>query len=500
MNLTALKYQKKSNAIYVLFSLFLSCFTINVAAQNITISAEEKLSNKFDDIKILGKNDFGTVIYFSGENANQLAILDDNLNVKVRKDINVQSKSIEEVVLLNDKILVIYIQNWNQMQYVKAKVLNKNLIENSTYVLDSLSEHINNKNRFYAKTSPDNSKLLVFTIIRNKGNMFLRFASFNDKLQVSARNMFSVIEKNDVSVRSVKINNSGFVYTVFGYEEGWSNDDYEFSNYLINYYNPTTKVIYESEIKNSNILYKKLITDFSLDDNFLYILSGYKHTVNKDNIGFYYQILDFRTNTVLVQKYLGITEEDVSESKTYNFKNWRDKVMTLNPKKIIPRSDGGFVFLVEGEFSFLKEDSRTNYSSMYNPLYYNTIPQEYRAIQYNTIGDIVIFSINNNGSVQWKNTIYKAQQSEDDDAVFSSFSLFEAKNVLKIIYNEDIFSSGNFVEYNVNPLGKYQRVSLMNTEKDDLNLMPRKGTQLDAKSILIPSQNKRGIRFVKIAY
>ena len=467
--------------------------------QKLTLSSEEKLSGRISDVDILGKNNFGTVLYYYGNNNNQLAILDEQMNPKVRKDISVQSESIQSVQLLNDKIVVLYVQNSYQVQYLKAKILNGNLSEVNTLILDSLSINLDNKNTFYAKTSPDNSKLLTFTIVRNKNNLHIQFVIFNQNIEFISRNIFTVTDKDGASVRSVKINNNGYVSAVFGYQDKWSNDDYDFNNYLINYYNAEQKTIYEAEIKNTNTVYKKLITDLNLEDNLLYVLCGYRNTVNKDNIGFYYQILDLRTNAVLVQKYLNITEEDVKDSKTYDFKNWKDKVYTLMPKKIIPRSDGGFLFVIEGEFSYLKQERISNYNNYYNPVF-GSIPQQIRSTQYNTIGDVMIFSINKDGSLLWKKNIYKSQQSEDDDAIFSSFTLFEADNVLKFIYNEDIFSSGNFVEYNINPIGKSKRVSIINSEKEKLNLIPKKAVQLDANTLMIPSQNKRNIRFLQIVY
>jgi hypothetical protein len=484
----------------ILFFTFLAMLFMPVAkAQKIVLSEEEKLSGKFTDVDILGKNSFGTVVYYFGDGTHQLAILDDNLKTVIRKDISIQSKSIESVVLLNDKIVVLYVQNTTQMQFFKAKILNKNLNETGAYTLDSLSVNIDNKNRFYAKTSPDNSKLLAFTIIKNKNNMHVRFAAFDDRMQQYAKNLFTAMDKDNVSVRSVKINNNGYVYAVFGYQDKWGSDEYDFSNYIVNYYNVSDKTIYESEIKNTNTAYKKLITDINLENDFLYILCGYKNTVNKDNIGFYYQIMDMKTNVVLTQKYLSISEEDVKDSRTYDFKNWRDKVFTLTPKKIIPRSDGGFIFALEGEFIYLRHERTNNFYNYYNPVF-GAVPSEIRTTQFNAIGDIMIFSINKDGSLHWKNNIYKSQQSENDDAAFSSFSLFEASNVLKFIYNEDIFTSGNFVEYNVNPLGKSKRTSIMNTEKENLNLMPRKAVQLDARTLLIPSWEKRSIQFVQISY
>ena len=94
----------------------------------------------------------------------------------------------------------------------------------------------------------------------------------------------------------------------------------------------------------------------------------------------------------------------------------------------------------------------------------------------------------------------KSQVSENDDGYYSSFAFFEANNVLKFLYNEDFYSNGNFVEYNVNPNGLTKRQSMMNSEKQNLVMVPLKAKQLDGHSIIIPSEQKRSIQFVLFQY
>ena len=90
----------------------------------------------------------------------------------------------------------------------------------------------------------------------------------------------------------------------------------------------------------------------------------------------------------------------------------------------------------------------------------------------------------------------KSQVSENDDGYYSSFAFLEANNVLKFLYNEDFYNIGNFVEYNVNPNGLIKRQSVMNSEKQNLVMLPLKGKQLDGRTIVIPSEQKRTLQFV----
>ncbi|MCC6516244.1 MAG: hypothetical protein IT275_07785, partial [Chitinophagales bacterium] len=134
--------------------------------------------------------------------------------------------------------------------------------------------------------------------------------------------------------------------------------------------------------------------------------------------------------------------------------------------------------------------------------YYNATPYmpAVRYIDQNFFYNISLFSINTDGTLDWQTDMPKAQVSENDDGYYSSFAFFEANNALKFLYNEDFYTIGNFVEYSINANGLSKRNSVMNSEKQDLVMVPLKAKQLDANSIVIPSEQKRNLQFVLFQY
>ena len=189
----------------------------------------------------------------------------------------------------------------------------------------------------------------------------------------------------------------------------------------------------------------------------------------------------------------------LQKSQTNDFKTWQDKASLVKPKRIVPRSDGGFILITEGEYKFTKAE-RINTTN--NSIYYNSTPYapSVRYIEQNQYYDIGVFSVNTDGTIDWQATMPKAQVSENDEGYYSSFAFLEANNVLKFLYNEDFYNIGNFVEYNVNPNGLTKRLSVMNSEKQNLVLVPLKAKQLDGNSIVIPSEQKRNLQFVLFQY
>mgnify|MGYP007068328197 FL=1 len=71
---------------------------------------------------------------------------------------------------------------------------------------------------------------------------------------------------------------------------------------------------------------------------------------------------------------------------------------------------------------------------------------------------------------------------------------------MKFLYNEDFYNIGNFAEYNINPNGTTVRQSVLNSEKQNLVIVPQKAKQLDGHTIVIPSEQKRNLQFVLFQY
>jgi hypothetical protein len=318
----------------------------------------------------------------------------------------------------------------------------------------------------------------------------------NQALDVLSRNMFSITDNAETTVKSIKINNTGNVVCVFGHKTRWPNDEYEFERFTVMLYDRESKSIKENVISRPDLLFKNLITEVSTDREVIYLTSCYKNSHERDDVGFYIQAIDLRTNIVVIDQKIQLTEKDVIQSKTYDFKNWQDKASIMKPKRLVPRSDGGFILISEGEFKFTKVDKVQPMTYTYS---YVPDPSVHYTDQ-NHFYDIYIYSINKLGEVEWKSDMPKSQISENDDGYYSSFAYLEANNVLKFFYNEDILSTGNFVEYNVNPLGKTKRVSVINSEKENVVLIPQKSKQVDGHSIIIPSEQKRVLQLVKFSY
>ncbi len=484
---------------YLLCGILL--FPFSLFAQTITKSIAEKVASRFSDYEIIGKNNLGIVVHYFGNNESELVTYNAQLKVDKRKELPFKGKAatLEDLILMKDKILAFYTTEDDRNQYLKLKVIDDKLdIPNVAYVLDSMPLiNIGKGKVFYVKTSPDKSKILTFNLLRTKNSYFVRFTILNDSIKIVNRNLFSSQDVSNSTLKSIKINNEGNVFAIIGTENGSANNDYQFSAYTSYTFNRATNTIGEQVLQHPDYVFKNVLTETGNNRNIGYIAACYKNTKNKNDIGIFYQIIDFRTNTVLLSNKMPFNEDVLKKYQTNEFKAWQDKATLVKPKRIIPRSDGGFVLITEGEYKFTRTERMVdNYS------YYNAMPlaSSLKYVDQNFFYDIGVFSINVDGSVDWQTNMPKAQISENDDGYYSSFAFFEANNVLKFLYNEDFYNIGNFVEYNINPNGLVKRASVLNSEKQGLVMVPQKAKQLDGNTIIFPSEQKRNVQFVLFQY
>lgn len=78
--------------------------------------------------------------------------------------------------------------------------------------------------------------------------------------------------------------------------------------------------------------------------------------------------------------------------------------------------------------------------------------------------------------------------------------IFHTNSVLRIIFNDAISSEGTVSEYILKPGGEFIRKSILNTSYKNLNLRFKDAMEIDAQSVLVPSENNGKLNLVKIVF
>lgn len=475
--------------------LFGLLWTGIVSGQELVKSFPTKLSNKYYDYDIVGKNDQGIIIHHFNSNEHMLELLSENLRTLSKKELNLRDKNtrLEELIPSGKGLFAFYSHLEGNKQYLKARYVNEYLEASYTpIVLDSLYKTaFDGFDPFYVKYSFDRKYITTFSILDEKGIFAVRYKIFNDSLKLIKSGNFQ-LDGRDMVLKRLKINHEAKILAVIAHTARIPESlEYEYDELYVFSQELNADSAVKNVIKEEGIYFKQIISEFSPNNSNAYISASYKTKVDKkDVIG----ILAAKVEPQMKLNKIPFTEQQITQLHNYEFRDWIEKASIIKPKKIIPRSDGGMIVIMEGQYQYTRV-IRTSPTNMY---YYGD--SYMRMYDQNHYFDILCYSISPDGSLNWQSVSPKVQVTEGDGGLYSSYMMFEANNVLKFLFNEDVYNNGNFIEYNVNPLGNQKRISLFNTDKQNMSLIPQKGKQISGNMVLIPSEQKRNLQFVLFKY
>lgn len=162
-------------------------------------------------------------------------------------------------------------------------------------------------------------------------------------------------------------------------------------------------------------------------------------------------------------------------------------------KDMVLRYDGGIILVAEQIREFVRRSQMSSPSQFYSGL-----PLAGYIDYYNE--NIILLATYPDGSEHWKKVLYKKQFSQDDNGVYSSYFLFKTPSRMRLIYNDEIKSSNTVSEYVMDPIGNFERKSVLSTEYQNLKLRFRDAIQTGQSSFIVPSERNTRIYLVKIDY
>jgi hypothetical protein len=159
------------------------------------------------------------------------------------------------------------------------------------------------------------------------------------------------------------------------------------------------------------------------------------------------------------------------------------------PKTIVPRSDGGFIFI--GEYFAIHKE-------VYNDYY--TFSNSYVRYYYQ-YSDLIVLSTNPDGSLEWNKIIRKEQVSMGDEGYYSSYVTGTLQDKIVILYNDISRTRTNLVYNKLDPEGNIENMILINGAVFKGTLIPKIGKQVSKNEILIPGfEPSKGFMFARISY
>lgn len=163
----------------------------------------------------------------------------------------------------------------------------------------------------------------------------------------------------------------------------------------------------------------------------------------------------------------------------------------LDIRNILLRHDGGMVLLIE-EFKKL-ERGISGQQFQFGPMGARFITDYFYE-------DLVVISLNSDGSLDWQDVYPKKQYSQDDDGLYSSIYVMRAPDQINLVFNDEIAFENTVSAYRINHRGQMARMSVLSTDYQKLKLIFREARQTGVRELVVPSERAGKVKLVRIQF
>lgn len=490
----------KHCAYILLFVMALLMGMGNLYAQSVVLSDAQKLSSKTPNLRILGKNNEGIIIYKFGKDVDIIEAYNSNLMLKWSQSLNIkqENSNIEEIFLYPDYSLAFFKTQEKTNTIVFAQRLSAKFKGDGKFiVMDTL---------FETKPDVDARMKIIHSQDKNHISMYYPVVSSSGNLDrirvVGIDNNMELLYRQDIAFTSVPdgfglvsvkaLNNNQLVFLFENYNRGKKRFSGE-EEYLVFQYDGNNGQVSQVNFLFDNPIYGLLRMEVDNVNGKLTVAGFYTDDNRDEAIGYFVQGWDIENRLLVVQHSQpfgnALLAQVMGGDST---SNTLTGLSSFKPKELILRFDGGVVLMAESEYSSMESENMPTFMPSAGP--------NFRTVNVYYFNDIITLSTKADGSLDWFNVLRKKQISEDDEGFFSSYSILTADGKLHFVYNEEIFYKTNVNEYIVDATGKAGRNYLFNAGTKDLMLAPGIAKQISGRELLIPSFRNRSIKFVKITF
>jgi len=475
---------------YFLLVLFIGT-TVSMYGQRVTVSKEMAIRNDIA-YDVIGSLEENILLYRDRGSEKVIEIFDKNMKYLFNREINLESKkaSIYAIVPQDSTFTIIYGYRVNKLYNLKARKYNSfaALVDSVTFLRDVEDFRLES---FQYEVSEDRSKTLLFT--SRKSDLFYTYVIDNDLMRILWSKESKLIGY-DVrkDFRGVVLSNLGEVNALFEIDNSKYNRQ---NHHMVLLGLDSSEGLFENRFRFDNKITVDLEMDYD-DRNKRIILAGLVSDESEfDATGYFYLSRPIQT----LEEEILIEDHDfdlnfLSEiySKKLSKKKRLNDFITRN---IVLRQDGGFLLFTEMNKEYFRRSAFAG-GGRFNSGF-NNAGRGWVDI-YNE--DIIVFAFHPDGTEHWKRILYKKQFSQDDGGVFSSYFLFKTPSRIRLIYNDEIKRNNTVSEYVLDPLGNFERNSLLSTEYQNLKLRFRDAVQVSSNVLLVPSERNFKLSLVKIEY
>lgn len=474
--------------LFFLLSLLALISQEKAIGQEILFSKPQKIPSKISEYDILDKTKDGLMVYKWGEKTHLIELFDPNsLALKWSKEIVLPSKKskVIEVISYPEALVIFYTQRIKNISYLYARKTDLNLAPlQEDILLDTLVKRISDFPPKYIIKIAKNKKYLA--VLRQNYD-FTGLSSVNYTLldkQLSKVNTAVSQVAQDSRIQNTLLDNKGNMLIAYvNKQQGLFNNTSLLNE--INIWMSIKETGATRDLRLDN--FEHLLSDVHLElDNLNHkiLLTGFfnKKQTNMAS-GYCYLAFDWQTEKLGNLMYQEFSRDFIPRLLNNRATKNKATIANLEIKETISRKDGGVLLVGESAYTTQQSILRSAFDT-YSTQQVNQITTYYHE-------NILVLSINPDGTLFWGNVLQKKQYSEADDGYFSSFGIMLEKKQLNFVFNEDISRKTNVSTYELQSDGQYTIKYLCNVKDYKVMVAPKYAKQLSYNEMIIPAFNSK---------
>lgn len=480
--------------------LILACWmTFSAAAQQIQTSMPIDFNVRNEGVNILALYKGTIYTHLFDRSTHRIAAFRENLGLKWDKYLPVDTRHfrVEEVFFEQGHFIGLYTEKVKGNRLIKGQVYHPNL--------DSIGEKvpIDSIVGKFARATPElevqfsqDRKLMAIYYLEEIFDQedILHYTICTPQLEVKDRGNVSIPTKDArSSFHDLLISNSGEVFVVTAdFKDSGKDHATQYlvqrsgmqfiadSTYAVS--PGANRFLNNTQFKIDNANQTLVITGFYAED--------YRQPVHAE--GLYFLVLDLAKNEVKTASFQAFPTEFIAKIKGVRNPKRANKLYTFLIDDVILRQDGGALVVAESYYRTYRANA---------PMYdiYGMPMRSETTISYH-FDEIIVVSLHPDGTMHWKNILIKSQNSTGDFGRHGSYALLNTGKYLLFLFNDDLNTRTNVVQYAIDGSGTLSRDIILNSRKYDVYVLPQFGQQISARSIVMPSIRKNELRLLKVDY
>ena len=465
-------------------------------SQDILLSQPKKLTNKITEYEIIGRTRQGVMVHKWGDRYNLIeAYHNKTLGLAWEKELLLNDKKavVQGIIPYASEMLIIYTVKEKRTTSLYIRKVSDTLKDLSgDILLDSFEKAFGAYNPRYAiKYSKKRNFISIFRYDYDfNGISNINVMLLDKKGQKLSQKDIFFDEK--WTLKDAFINNNGLVFLASAkIKRNLLNSSPQYETLRLQEYNYETDTVSEYLIEKGEYSLNDMKIESDDKNNRIAIAGFYSDKQSNAISGYFGVFFDLKTHQIEQQFYENFELEVARKTNLSNSLKSKDYVYNLKMRKIILRQDGGALFIGETYYTTNRSVPRSSFDT------FNT---RQMGLNYH-YNDLVVLSVNPDGSLLWDEVLKKRQYSEEDKGYYSSFGMANSGNSLNIIFNEEISNNTNINNFKIESTGNNTIESMMNAYDYNVMIAPRYYKQTSPNEIVMPAFNKKNeFLLVKIGF